>query len=151
VINFELPNVPEDYVHRIGRTARAGAAGIAIAFCSVEERPYLRDIEKLTRFSLRPIPLPATIAVSHSGPAEAAPSWQRRPAPQQTASRRPDPPRHQHQRPPAPGADVRRGDAIATGPLPAFLHRPSPPKSGSPGRPGRHSGGSRHARFGEVR
>src|SRR5262249_16712415 len=44
VINFELPNVPEDYVHRVGRTARAGAAGTAIAFCSDEERPYLRDI-----------------------------------------------------------------------------------------------------------
>lgn len=53
VINFELPNVPEDYVHRIGRTARAGAAGIAIAFCSEEERPYLRNIEKLTRRSVR--------------------------------------------------------------------------------------------------
>src|SRR5208282_3734163 len=53
VINFELPNVPEDYVHRIGRTARAGAAGIAISFCSDEERPYLRDIEKLTRRPVR--------------------------------------------------------------------------------------------------
>jgi ATP-dependent RNA helicase RhlE len=53
VINFELPNVPEDYVHRIGRTARAGAAGTAISFCSDEERPYLRDIEKLTRRPLR--------------------------------------------------------------------------------------------------
>src|SRR5271169_4018321 len=53
VINFELPNVPEDYVHRIGRTARAGAAGTAIAFCSDEERPYLRDIEKLTRRPVR--------------------------------------------------------------------------------------------------
>ena len=48
VINFELPNVPEDYVHRIGRTARAGAAGMAVAFCSDDERPYLRSIEKLT-------------------------------------------------------------------------------------------------------
>jgi ATP-dependent RNA helicase RhlE len=45
VVNFELPNVPEDYVRRIGRTARTGAAGIAIAFCSDEERPFLRDIE----------------------------------------------------------------------------------------------------------
>ncbi len=52
VINFELPNVPETYVHRIGRTARAGAAGIAISFCDREERPYLRDIERLTRQSL---------------------------------------------------------------------------------------------------
>ena len=49
VLNFDLPNVPEQYVHRIGRTARAGADGIAIAFCSNEERSYLRDIERLTR------------------------------------------------------------------------------------------------------
>jgi ATP-dependent RNA helicase RhlE len=53
VINFELPNVPEDYVHRIGRTARAGAAGTAISLCSDEERPYLRDIERLTRRPVR--------------------------------------------------------------------------------------------------
>jgi len=49
VINFDLPNVPESYVHRIGRTARAGASGIAISFCDREERPFLRDIEKLIR------------------------------------------------------------------------------------------------------
>jgi ATP-dependent RNA helicase RhlE len=47
VINFELPADAESYVHRIGRTARAGAQGIAIAFCDAEERAYLRDIEKL--------------------------------------------------------------------------------------------------------
>lgn len=52
VINFELPNIPESYVHRIGRTARAGAAGTAISFCDVEEREYLRDIEKLIRCRL---------------------------------------------------------------------------------------------------
>ena len=57
VINFELPNVPEDYVHRIGRTARAGAAGVAISLCSDEERSYLRDIEKLTRQAVRQHPL----------------------------------------------------------------------------------------------
>ncbi len=65
VINFELPNVPEDYVHRIGRTARAGAAGTAISFCSDEERPYLRDIEKLTRRPVRPLRLRA--APAHGG------------------------------------------------------------------------------------
>ena len=59
VINFELPNVPEDYVHRIGRTARAGAAGAAISLCSDEERPYLRDIEKLIRQPVRPLRLRA--------------------------------------------------------------------------------------------
>jgi ATP-dependent RNA helicase RhlE len=52
VINFDLPNVPESYVHRIGRTARAGAAGIAISFCDGEERAYLRDIERLIRRQL---------------------------------------------------------------------------------------------------
>jgi ATP-dependent RNA helicase RhlE len=49
VINFDLPNVPESYVHRIGRTARAGAAGVAISLCDGSERPFLRDIEKLIR------------------------------------------------------------------------------------------------------
>lgn len=47
VINFEIPNIPETYVHRIGRTGRAGAKGIALSFCDVEERPYLKDIHKL--------------------------------------------------------------------------------------------------------
>ncbi|GAB6991741.1 DEAD/DEAH box helicase [Paenibacillus pini] len=47
VINFNLPNIPETYVHRIGRTGRAGLSGIAISFCEVEELPYLKDIEKL--------------------------------------------------------------------------------------------------------
>jgi len=58
VVNFELPNVPEQYVHRIGRTARAGASGMAIAFCAEDERPYLRDIEKLTRQKVPVQPLP---------------------------------------------------------------------------------------------
>ncbi|HEV2162503.1 MAG TPA: DEAD/DEAH box helicase [Stellaceae bacterium] len=49
VINFELPNVPESYVHRIGRTARAGADGVAISFCDHSEKGFLRDIEKVTR------------------------------------------------------------------------------------------------------
>jgi ATP-dependent RNA helicase RhlE len=47
VINFDLPNVAETYVHRIGRTGRAGAAGIALSFCDGEERAYLGDIERL--------------------------------------------------------------------------------------------------------
>ncbi len=47
VINYEIPNQPETYVHRIGRTGRAAASGIAISFCDAEEREYIRDIEKL--------------------------------------------------------------------------------------------------------
>ena len=49
VINYDLPNVSETYVHRIGRTGRASASGIALSFCDLEERPYLRDIEKLIK------------------------------------------------------------------------------------------------------
>jgi ATP-dependent RNA helicase RhlE len=58
VVNFDLPDVPEQYVHRIGRTARAGAEGEAIAFCSPDERINLRDIEKLVRMKLADRPLP---------------------------------------------------------------------------------------------
>ncbi len=54
VINFELPNVPETYVHRIGRTGRAGLSGIALSFCDREERPFLKDIHKLIA---KPIPV----------------------------------------------------------------------------------------------
>jgi len=52
VINFDLPNEPESYVHRIGRTARAGAGGVALSFCDHEERAYLRDIERTIRQSV---------------------------------------------------------------------------------------------------
>lgn len=52
VINFELPNVPETYVHRIGRTGRAGNKGMAISFCSTEEKPDLKNIQKLIGFNL---------------------------------------------------------------------------------------------------
>ena len=57
VINFDLPTEPETYVHRVGRTGRAGASGIAITFCSGEERDSLRDIERLTRQKLRAEPV----------------------------------------------------------------------------------------------
>lgn len=52
VFNYELPNIPETYVHRIGRTGRAGASGKAISFCEHEERPYLKDIQKLIGLSV---------------------------------------------------------------------------------------------------
>jgi ATP-dependent RNA helicase RhlE len=52
VVNYDLPNEPESYVHRIGRTARAGASGTAISLCDADEMPYLRSIEKLIRMSL---------------------------------------------------------------------------------------------------
>ncbi len=83
VFNFDLPEVPETYVHRIGRTARAGASGIAYAFCDSEERSYLRGIERLIRQQLKIVPLPvleetlAPIPQSEPGtmrPRSAAPS-----------------------------------------------------------------------------
>jgi ATP-dependent RNA helicase RhlE len=52
VVNFELPNVPEDYVHRIGRTGRAGAEGQAVSLVCVDEEQFLRDIEKLIKRSI---------------------------------------------------------------------------------------------------
>ncbi len=61
VVNFDLPNVPESYVHRIGRTARAGRTGVAISLCDQSERPYLRGIEKLIRLRL-PIEQPSRMA-----------------------------------------------------------------------------------------
>ena len=58
VVNYELPNVPEDYVHRIGRTARAGSTGAAISLVSPDEMSYLRDIEKLLKRQVEFVPTP---------------------------------------------------------------------------------------------
>lgn len=76
VINYDLPNIAESYVHRIGRTGRAGAEGTAIAFCDATERPYLKDIERLIKKNVKvihdhPFPLvdeDATIAPKTSRP-----------------------------------------------------------------------------------
>jgi ATP-dependent RNA helicase RhlE len=85
VINFDLPNDPESYVHRIGRTARAGAAGIAISFCDHAERAYLRDIEKIIRQSVPVIedhPYHAAeiandTGQTNRGPAKHGPQWKK--------------------------------------------------------------------------
>lgn len=63
VINYELPNVPEAYVHRIGRTARAGKSGIAIALVAPDERAFLRDIERLTKLQVPFVTAPEGIAM----------------------------------------------------------------------------------------
>ena len=97
VINFDLPNEPESYVHRIGRTARAGAAGMAISFCDHEERAYLSDIEKIIRRSVpvrddHPYHLPQLASgPSRSGPAKPHRNARNRPTrrrrPQRTTAR----------------------------------------------------------------
>jgi ATP-dependent RNA helicase RhlE len=90
VINFDLPNVPESYVHRIGRTARAGAQGIAISFCDESERPHLRAIEKLTRCKVDVVedhPYRSRVPFSRPAPMAPAPRPHRHSAPA---------PRHPH-------------------------------------------------------
>src|ERR1700728_2801700 len=75
VVNYDLPNVPETYVHRIGRTARAGAEGIAISLCDGEEVAFLRDIEKLIRMTI-------AVTDARSDRRGAAPQRDQRAAPQ---------------------------------------------------------------------
>jgi ATP-dependent RNA helicase RhlE len=156
VINFELPNIPEDYVHRIGRTARAGAAGIAIAFCSDEERPYLRDIEKLTRCSLRVIPAPPATPAPRDGPHERPPSL-KLPREGSLASRpaaaigRAGPARHS---PRPASAEFRRGEPPeppAADTPPPFLRRPSRTKPRWAARRGEQRGRSAATRFDRAR
>lgn len=66
VINFDLPNVPETYVHRIGRTGRAGQEGTALSFCDPSELPYLKDIEELTRVAIPALEAPAGIEIAEA-------------------------------------------------------------------------------------
>ena len=118
VVNFDLPNVPETYVHRIGRTARAGAEGIAISLCDAEEVAFLRDIEKLIRMTIpvndrradqrRAEGLPAKRASTQS-PGTANQHWHRD-GPARRRARR--------NRPSANPSDI---DSVA------FLHHNSPP------------------------
>ena len=87
VINYELPNIPETYVHRIGRTGRAGADGIAFSFCEAEEIPFLKDIHKLIGRNIpvndaHPYPMSATFVAKQMDPAtkhSAPPKQQRSP------------------------------------------------------------------------
>jgi ATP-dependent RNA helicase RhlE len=81
VVNFDLPNIPESYVHRIGRTARAGRDGIAISFCDETEREYLRDIEKLIKQRIPVVGKAPMAAKAQSG----------KPAPQPVREQRSDP------------------------------------------------------------
>jgi superfamily II DNA/RNA helicase len=135
VVNFDLPNVPETYVHRIGRTARAGADGIAISLCDAEEAGLLHDIEKLIRKSI-----PATDRRTHPDRPQVRAS-RSHPAPRSTRSSgnrqrrryrddpaRSDNPHKQH----AGGAERRNGQREQTGDSSgaiahvAFLRRSAP-------------------------
>ncbi|TNE29730.1 MAG: DEAD/DEAH box helicase [Alphaproteobacteria bacterium] len=102
VINYELPNVPEQYVHRIGRTARAGKDGVAIAFCAEDERAYLKDIQRNTDATFERLPLPERFraVVEGVGPTKRAQSQPMkrvnpRPVGGEAAQRKPKP-KHKH-------------------------------------------------------
>jgi ATP-dependent RNA helicase RhlE len=98
VINFDLPNVSETYVHRIGRTGRAGASGLALSFCDAEERAYLSDIQKLTGQRI-----PVENDHPFVGEPEAAPSQSARPERKNAPQARP-----KHRKSFRKGAQARR-------------------------------------------
>ena len=95
VINFELPNEPESYVHRIGRTARAGASGQAIAFCDPAERGYLRDIEHLIQCRLTVI---GDASAANDGWDKNGPRSKNRTKPQHHRDKPNQKPRHKRRR-----------------------------------------------------
>jgi ATP-dependent RNA helicase RhlE len=149
VVNFDLPNIPETYVHRIGRTARAGAEGVAISLCAGEEIAYLRDIEKLIRITLPredrrtpghrdPAPAPTQNRGQRSAPHgrtprnhDAAPSSKgprrRRPSGNGGAPHAPQTNNRQHEpaRPAAQAATAKPESMQGV----AFLHRESRPNT----------------------
>jgi len=127
VVNFDLPNEAESYVHRIGRTGRAGASGIAMSFCDPSERGYLRDIEKLTKKSI-PVRRDHAWADAEKSPEEepAKPGANRGPRPGRGG---------------APGR--RQGASGGQGRAPGGSAKGGRPSGGRPGGGGR--GRSRHA------
>jgi ATP-dependent RNA helicase RhlE len=112
VINFDLPNVPETYIHRIGRTGRAGASGLAVSFCDREERAFLRSIERLMRREVPVVELPAALPAARPGQSFHAPApADKRPLPShQAASATQCEPRPFH---PAPQRHPKQGASLA--------------------------------------
>ena len=110
VINYEMPVDPESYVHRIGRTGRAGQTGIALSFCAPQERPELLAIERLTRARIDPIELPSDLAHLPHASAPHGRSQQRPARSQQGPARSQQAPLRSQSldRPPAPPAKAPR-------------------------------------------
>jgi ATP-dependent RNA helicase RhlE len=137
VVNYELPNVPEDYVHRIGRTARAGGSGCAVSLVSPDEAPLLRDIERLLKRALPVTPLPDfPVKVTASPPPRA-------PAAQPPQGARPGPRRDQPdaRRQGGQGAPRQEHRGHGSGPGGAGRARPA----------GGHAPGGKHRRRGSFR
>ena len=154
VVNYDLPNVPETYVHRIGRTGRAGRDGVAISFCNFDELPYLKDIEKLIGKKVPEIS-------QHAWPMvilEATPKAVRQPRPPRDfAVRAPRAPRSAQPRrngagprqdaPAIGGEDRPRRKPAGTGnDRPAHSDRPNRGGSARPGSTGGQHRGSQSAR-----
>ncbi len=154
VVNFDLPNVPESYVHRIGRTARAGADGLAISFCNDEEKAYLRDIERVTRQKVPVAGFPEGFTPpSRQEAAEIAREEERRPERQQQrpgGGRQGQRPRQSQGRPqqgrpeggrgfggPGQGAP-RQGRPQEAGPTPAATGGVMPRRAATSAPTGRH-------------
>jgi len=123
VVNYDLPNEPETYIHRIGRTARAGAEGVAVSFCDGEERRLLRDIERLIGFRI-PVELdhPFRLEIEPLRETQGGNDRQQRPQrPQNPMASRPRPERPQNARPQGPSVFGGRGQP----------RRPMPENSGA--------------------
>jgi len=125
VINFDLPNVSESYVHRIGRTARAGRDGIAISFCDGEEREYLRDIEKLIK---QKIP----VAGNRAGQGAAAAAASRPAATKAAVAAAPKPDRHNPWHEEAVAVEEAEDDRPAPPARPPQRQRPTPRQAPGP-------------------
>jgi ATP-dependent RNA helicase RhlE len=144
VINFDLPDVPEQYVHRIGRTARAGANGIAIAYCSNDERGNLRDIERLTRQKLAVEALPSGLMATLEAMKRMKPAPRREEQPRRTTShatkadRRTDGQRREHRNDRQQQRHPHRADGHAA-------HRSDGGQRKRPFRGRRRAGGERRA------
>jgi ATP-dependent RNA helicase RhlE len=133
VINYDIPNIPETYVHRIGRTARAGRGGLAASFCEEDERYYLEDIEKLIGLHIERItdhPYPSELALPPETELKSHTFFARKPKVQQGGGGRG---RSEHQRPRRPGGNG-----------PDQRRSPSPRGKRPGGRPGGPGRGSRN-------
>jgi len=130
VVNYDMPDVPENYVHRIGRTARAGAEGSAIAFCSPEERDELKAVERLIRLRIPVRPVPAGIA--HPAPEPPSPHGQRPALQAHAGHRQVQPPQHRPGPHPGPRHPAHAGQSPAPHPASAAGPGPNPPAPPSP-------------------
>ena len=142
VIQYELPQTPEAYVHRIGRTARAGAAGIALSFCADDERNLLKDIQKLTRQTIpawdrrndKGLGLVTAATTSGPAPEQALPQAKPRPAGKPQHHRGPKP--HSHRSRDGQGQGAPQGQRQGNG-----GDRGKPQRAAGGGKPAGRSGG----------